>query len=123
MYDTSRAEEAAKKADQLPVPVGPYVLLAIPEIQEKTAGGIYRPDDLKTREGTATIFGLVVAMGPDAYQDSDRFPSGARCSAGDWVMFRSYSGTRFKYDGAEYRLLFDDSVEAVVSDPGKFERV
>jgi len=123
MYDTSKAEEAAKKADQLPTPVGPYVLVAIPEIQEKTAGGIYRPDDLKTREGTATIFGLVVTMGPDAYQDESRFPNGPRCEPGSWVMFRSYSGTRFKYDGAEYRLMFDDSIEAVVNDPAKFERV
>jgi len=123
MYDTSKAEEAAKKADQLPTPVGPYVLVAIPEIQEKTAGGIYRPDDLKTREGTATIFGLVVTMGPDAYQDESRFPNGPRCKPGSWVMFRSYSGTRFKYDGSEYRLMFDDSIEAVVNDPAKFERV
>jgi chaperonin GroES len=123
MYDTSIAESAASKADKLPRPVGPYILVALPPVEEKTTGGIYRPDQLKEREGTATIFGYVVSIGSDAYTDSGRFPTGPRCSVGDWVMFRSYSGTRFKYDGQEYRVMFDDSVEAVVVDPSKFERV
>jgi co-chaperonin GroES (HSP10) len=32
-------------------------------------------------------------------------------------MMRSYSGTRFKVHGKEFRLINDDSVEAVVEDP------
>jgi hypothetical protein len=32
-------------------------------------------------------------------------------------MFRPNSGTRFKVNNQEYRLLNDDSIEAVVPDP------
>ena len=60
-------------------------------------------------------FGL--EMWPDAYGDEKKFPTGPYCVEGDWVMMRSYSGTRFKIHGQEMRLINDDSVEAVVDDP------
>jgi co-chaperonin GroES (HSP10) len=56
-------------------------------------------------------------MGPDCYKDDRRFPSGAWCKVGDWVVFRAYSGTRMKMYGQEFRLINDDTVEAVVEDP------
>ena len=122
MYEKLDSAEVEKLIDDLPKPAGPYLLIAVPKVEEKTKGGIYRPDILKDREGMATIFGLVLDMGADAYQDHSRFPNGPRCKVGDWVMFRSYSGTKFKYDGREYRVIFDDGVEAIVPDPAKFER-
>ena len=64
-----------------------------------------------------SIIGLVVDMGDQAYGDAERFPTGPWCKQGDYVMFRANSGTRFKVDGLEYRLMNDDSVEAVVADP------
>jgi co-chaperonin GroES (HSP10) len=64
-----------------------------------------------------SIMGLVVDMGAGAYQDKERFPDGAWCKEGDFVMFRANSGTRFKVAGKEYRLMNDDSIEAVVADP------
>ena len=64
-----------------------------------------------------SIIGLVVDMGAQAYYDSDRFPTGAWCEVGDYVMFRMNSGTRFTIGGVEYRLMNDDNIEAVVSDP------
>ena len=60
---------------------------------------------------------MVLKMGPDCYADANRFPSGAFCKDGDWIIMRSYSGTRFKVHGKEFRLINDDSVEAVVEDP------
>jgi co-chaperonin GroES (HSP10) len=36
---------------------------------------------------------------------------------GDFVMFRSYSGTRFTVDGQEFRFINDDTVEGTVDDP------
>lgn len=119
MYDNA---DAAQLAAELPVPMGYRILIALPEVQEKTAGGIIRPDELRKREETASILGLVVELGPDCYNDPDRFPNGAYCKAGDWVIFRSYSGTRFKIKGREYRLINDDTVEGVVSKPEVFER-
>lgn len=114
--------ELDKLAKELPEPKGYRILIALPEIQEKTAGGIIRPDDLRKKEETASMIGLVLDMGPDCYSDRDRFPSGAYCKRGDYVIFRSYSGTRFKIRGREYRLINDDTIEGVVADPSIFER-
>jgi co-chaperonin GroES (HSP10) len=106
----------------LPVPTGYKILVAMPKVEAKTEGGIWRPDQLIQLEQTASIFGCVTTLGPDAYANTDKYPSGPWCKPGDWVVFRSYSGTRFKIDGQEYRLINDDTVEAVVDDPRKIER-
>jgi co-chaperonin GroES (HSP10) len=107
---------------KIPDPKGYKLLVAIPNVEEKTSGGVIRPDDLVSREEVASIFGFVVACGPDAYGDKKKFPSGPWCEKGDFVMFRSYSGTRFKIGGQEFRLINDDTVEAVVDDPRNIER-
>jgi co-chaperonin GroES (HSP10) len=60
---------------------------------------------------------FVVKMGPDCYKDEKRFPSGPSCKKGDFVVVRPNSGTRLKIHGREFRLINDDSVEAVVEDP------
>ena len=106
----------------IPDPKGYKLLVAIPTIEEKTAGGVIRPDSLRKLEEVASIFGYVVAMGDDAYQDKQKFPNGPWCKVGDWVIFRSYSGTRLKVDDQEFRLINDDTVEAVVDSPAKIER-
>ena len=74
-------------------------------------------------EQTASIIGLVIALGEAAYKDADKFPDGPYCKEGDFVVFRSYSGTRFKLRGEEFRLINDDTVEAVVDDPREYTRV
>lgn len=106
----------------LPAPTGYKILVAIPKVEEKTEGGIIRPDLLRKAEETASIFGCVMTLGVDAYKDINKFPSGPWCQPGDWVVFRSYSGTRLKVEGQEYRLINDDTVEAVVDDPRRIER-
>lgn len=111
-----------KTASQLPLPKGYRILIALPDSEEKTAGGIIRPEDLRKREETASILGFVLKMGPDCYADESRFANGPYCKEGDWVIFRSYSGTRFKLYGREFRLINDDTVEAVVEDPRGYER-
>lgn len=108
--------------DKIPVPKGYKVLIAVPSIEERTSGGIIRPDVLRDQEKVASIFGYVISMGDTAYMDADKFPTGPYCAVGDWVVFKSYSGTRLKIDGQEFRLINDDTVEAVVSDPRSIER-
>ena len=81
------------------------------------------PDGLRQAEETASIIGFVIKTGPDAYSDKERFPNGAYCKEGYFVIFRSYSGTRFKIHGKEFRLVNDDTVEAVVEDPRGYTRV
>jgi len=107
---------------KLPEPTGYRLLIALPEIDEKTQGGVIMPDGLVKDESTASIIGFVLKTGPDAYSDKERFPNGAWCKEGDFVIFRSYSGTRFKVSGKEFRLINDDTVEGVVDDPRGYTR-
>lgn len=108
--------------ERLPEPKGYRLLIAIPEISEKTEGGLYIPDERRSGEETASIIGYVLKVGPEAYADPSRFPTGPWCQKGDFVIFRSYSGTRFKVSGKEFRLINDDTVEAVVADPRGYTR-
>jgi co-chaperonin GroES (HSP10) len=106
-----------KTASQLPKPTGYKLLIALPDPEEKTEGGILKASQTLQDEEIGSIVGFVITMGPDAYKSTDRFPSGPYCKEGDWIMMRSYSGTRFKVHGKEFRLINDDSVEGVVEDP------
>ena len=121
MYTDNKIEDEALKA-KLPEPVGYKILIAVPELNEKTDGGLYMPDNLKQAEETASIIGYVLKVGSVAYSDPARFPDGAWCKEGDFIIFRSYSGTRFKVMGKEFRIINDDTVEAVVEDPRGYSR-
>ena len=112
----------ARKAKALPEPVGFRILIAIPEKEEKTEGGVLLPEDTRKREEAASMVGMVLKMGPDAYKDVERFPSGPWCKEGDFMLMRSYSGTRINVHGQEFRVINDDSVEAVVEDPRGIEK-
>lgn len=104
--------------DMLPLPVGYRVLVALPQIKETFEDtDLVKSSQTIHEEHVMSIIGLVVDMGGQAYADKDRFPTGAWCTRGDYVMFRANSGTRFKVADTEYRLMNDDSIEAVVRDP------
>jgi co-chaperonin GroES (HSP10) len=122
MYTGKKTTEE-KVATQLPQPKGYKILIGLPEVSEKTEGGVFMPDGLRSAEETASIIGFVIKMGEDAYSDTERFPHGPYCKEGDFVIFRSYSGTRFKIHGKEFRLINDDTVEAVVDDPRGYTRI
>jgi len=115
-------EESLNYASQLPEPKGYKLLIALPEIEEATDGGIIKSAQFQHEESIATIVGWVMSMGPDAYVNFARFPNGPYCKVGDWVVFRAFSGTRIKIHGKEFRLINDDTVEAVVEDPRGVER-
>ena len=123
MYSAVKKEEEPKVASQMPKPKGYKLLISPVQIDEKTEGGVYMHDDLRDAEGIASIIGFVVKMGDDAYKDKEKFPNGAYCKEGDFVIFRSYSGTRFKIHNEEFRLINDDTVEAVVDDPRGYRRI
>ncbi len=106
-----------RSAQQLPEPKGYKLLIALPEPDEMTEGGILKAAKTLQDEEVGSIVGMVLKLGADAYNDPKRFPSGPLCKEGDWILMRSYSGTRFKVHGKEFRLINDDSVEATVEDP------
>jgi len=104
--------------NQLPVPVGYRVLVALPQVEETFGeSGLVKSATTISHEHIMSIIGLVLDMGDQAYSDADRFPTGPWCKQGDYVMFRANTGTRFKVNGIEYRLMNDDSIEAIVADP------
>ena len=103
---------------QLPTPVGYRVLVALPEIEETYENTkVLKTNTEMRNEHIMSILGLVVDMGSQAYSDQERFGDTPWCKIGDFVMFRANTGTRFNIDGKEYRLMNDDSIEAVVADP------
>ena len=103
---------------QMPKPSGYRLLIALPDVEEYYQGStLLKTTDQMHKEYIMSIMGIVIDMGADAYSDKDRFPEGPWCKEGDYVMFRMNTGTRFKVNGKEFRLMNDDSVEAVIPDP------
>lgn len=112
------------RAKQLPTPSGWKLLCAVPEIDDRFEGtDIVRPDSNKAQEQLATVVLFVVKLGPDAYKDTAKYPSGPWCKEGDFILARQYSGTRLLIHGKEFRVIYDDQVEAVVQDPRGISRV
>jgi len=113
---------AEEKARQLPQPKGYRILCAIPEAEKEYESGLVKADQtINFEERLATVL-FVVAMGPDCYADKERFPYGPWCQKGDFVIVRPNAGTRLLIHGREFRMINDDSVEAVVQDPRGIKR-
>jgi co-chaperonin GroES (HSP10) len=111
-----------EKARQVPTPSGYRILCAIPEVDKEFESGILKADDtINYEEKLATVL-FVVGLGPDCYSDKSRFPNGPWCKKGDFVIVRPNAGTRLHIHGKEFRMINDDSVEAVVQDPRGIKR-
>lgn len=106
-----------EKAAQVPRPSGYHILCAIPEKDKAYDSGIFKADETLRMEEALTTVLFVVALGPDCYKDEKRFPSGPWCKEGDFVLVRPHSGSRLVIHGREFRLINDDTVEAVVDEP------
>jgi co-chaperonin GroES (HSP10) len=110
------------KATQLPIPSGYRLLCAIPEVEETYESGLLKADaTINYEEKLATVL-FVVDLGPDCYADKTRFPSGPWCKKGDFVITRPNAGSRLLIHGREFRMINDDTVEAVVEDPRGIKR-
>ena len=114
-------QEEPRAATQLPAVKGYRILIKPIGVQEKTAGGIIKPDQLQDLEKSAHVCGFVLTMGEDCYSDKDRFQSNW-CEEGDFVLIGAYKGTRFAIHGEEHRIINDDQVLAVVEDPRGYTR-
>lgn len=113
---------AEERARQLPEPKGYRILCAIPEAEKEFDSGIVKADEtIRNDEILSTVL-FVVKMGPDCYKDPERFPTGAWCKEGDFILVRPNAGTRLVIHDREFRLINDDSVEAVVQDPRGIKR-
>ena len=115
-------KETEEKAKQLPKPQGYRFLCAIPEAEKVFDSGIIKPEEMVRHDELLTTVLFVVDLGPDCYQDKTRFPNGPWCKQGDFILVRPNSGTRLVIHDREFRIINDDSVEAVVDDPRGIKR-
>jgi co-chaperonin GroES (HSP10) len=115
-------KEAEERASQLPKPQGYRILCAIPEAEEAFDSGIIKSDETRRHDELLTTVLFVVDLGPDCYTDKTRFPNGPWCKKGDFVLVRPNAGTRLVIHDREFRIINDDSVEAVVEDPRGIKR-
>ena len=116
--DKQVKKEKKKKEDaKLPEPTGWRLLILPHKGKGKTKGGIILSDKTVEETQIATNVGLVLKVGPDAYNDEDRFPNGPWCKEKDWVVFARYAGSRLNIDGGELRILNDDEILGVVDNP------
>ena len=115
-------QSAEDKAKQLPTPVGYKILVALPEVDDKYESGLVKAGSTVLYEEVLSTVFFVVALGPDCYTDKTRYPTGPWCKAGDFVVLRSNSGSRLKIHGKEFRMINEDTVDAVVQDPRGISR-
>ena len=111
--------------ERLPQPTGWRVLVMPYEGQAKTSSGLYIPDEVRERERVATVVAYVMKLGPLAYKDPDKFGPNAEpwCKEGQWVCIGRYSGSRFKIDGGEVRVINDDEIIATILEPDDIKHV
>jgi co-chaperonin GroES (HSP10) len=110
------------KAKQIPDPVTYHLLCMLPEAKEEYEGGILKSAQAMMHEELLSPVLFVAKIGPDAFKDTARFPSGPSCAVGDFILVRPNTGTRMKIHGTEWRLINDDSVQAVIQDPRGIQR-
>jgi len=118
-------KNAEEKAKQLPKPSGYRILCAIPEADaefESSEIGLVKADETRRIEELLTTVLFVVDMGPDCYMDKAKFPNGAWCKKGDFILVRPNAGTRLLIHDREFRIIYDDNVEGVVEDPRGIKR-
>ena len=119
---TTLPATAEEKARQVPDPATYHLLCVLPEIDEQYESGLVKAGQTMHYEEVLSPVLFVVKVGPDAYKDEKRFPSGPSCKVGDFVLVRPNTGTHIKIHGKEFRIINDDSVEAVVQDPRGISR-
>jgi co-chaperonin GroES (HSP10) len=123
--DKEATEKSAAEIDPLkmPIPKGYKILITLPKIEKQLGeSGLILADSTQRQEELASCLGFVLKLGDMAFKDEHKFPTGPWCEEGDFIIMRNYSGTRFKVNGQEFRLINDDMVEAVVDDPRGYTR-
>ena len=115
--EKEKKEKNIPEASKLPKPTGWRILVLPHRGQGKTKGGVLLSDQTVEESQVATNVGLVLAVGPDAYNDKERFPNGPWCKEKDWVIFARYAGSRLNIEGGELRILNDDEILGTTDDP------
>lgn len=114
-------DDTVADPDVLPHIPGFHILVRPISIKEKTKGGLLLPDSVRDDIAYLTTVGKVLAVGKDAYKDTNRYPNGAWCKEGDYVCYGKHSGQKFFYKGIKLLLLTDDQISMIVEDPKELD--
>ena len=117
IWDGKAVEKQKKEMEKVPNPTGYRITLFPLKLDSKTKSGIHLTDETVQESQLTTNICKVLKVGPDAYKDKDKFPTGPWCKEDDWVLITRYAGSRIRIDGGELRIINDDEVLEVVDDP------
>ena len=117
IWDGKAVEKQKKEMEKVPNPTGYRITLFPLRLDSKTKSGILLTDETVQESQLTTNICKVLKVGPDAYKDKDKFPTGPWCKEDDWVLITRYAGSRIKIDGGELRIINDDEILAVIDDP------
>ena len=117
IWDGKAVEKQKKELEKVPNPSGYRITLFPLKLDSKTKSGIILTDDTVQESQLTTNICKVLKVGPDAYKDKDKFPTGPWCKTDDWVLITRYAGSRIRIDGGELRIINDDEILAVIDDP------
>ena len=117
IWDGKAVEKQKKELDKVPNPSGYRITLFPLKLDNKTKSGIHLTDETVQESQLTTNICKVLKVGPDAYKDKEKFPTGPWCKVDDWVLITRYAGSRIRIDGGELRIINDDEILAVIDDP------
>ena len=117
VWDGKAVEKQKKEIEKVPTPVGWRMVLFPLKLDSKTKSGLYLTDDTVEQSQVSTNICKVLKVGPEAYKDKQKFPSGPWCKEGDWVLITRYAGSRIRIEDGELRIINDDEIIATVKDP------
>ena len=117
VWDGKAVEKQKKEIEKVPTPVGWRMVLFPLKLDSKTKSGLYLTDDTVEQSQVSTNICKVLKVGPEAYKDKQKFPSGPWCKEGDWVLITRYAGSRIRIEDGELRIINDDEIIATVNDP------
>ena len=117
VWDGKAVEKQKKEIEKVPTPVGWKIVLFPLKLDSKTKSGLYLTDDTVEQSQVSTNICKVLKVGPEAYKDKQKFPSGPWCKEGDWVLITRYAGSRIRIEDGELRIINDDEIIATVNDP------
>ena len=117
VWDGKAVEKQKKELEKVPNPSGYRITLFPLKLDSKTKSGIILTDDTVQESQLTTNICKVLKVGPDAYKDKEKFPTGPWCKQDDWVLITRYAGSRIRIDGGELRIINDDEILAVIDDP------
>ncbi len=89
-------------------PLSDRVLVKRLEAEEKTAGGLYIPDTAKEKPSR----GEIVAVGPGKVENGNTIAM--TVAVGNVVLFNKYAGTEIKIDGADFLVMREDDILAII---------